>query len=165
MRKLLFVFCTGFLAETVFAADLVEGFWLSVDEKTQKTTAGWEIYQANGVLFGKMLSVAGYPPTTKAGLCKSSYEGFPIPGNVKEMPLVGTPWIFGLKQDGEGAWSRGSIINPEDGKVYKCKITYRKADGKKYKVDVLEMRGEIGLGIGRSQFWTRCAKDTASTVR
>jgi uncharacterized protein (DUF2147 family) len=165
MRKLFFVFCMGFLAETVFAADIVEGFWLSVDEKTQKTTAGWEIYQVNGVLFGRMLSVAGYPSTEKAALCKSSYDGFPIPGNVKEMPLAGTPWIFGLKQDGVGVWSRGSIINPEDGKMYKCKIVFRKADGKKYKIDTLEMRGEIGLGIGRSQFWTRCSKEAASAVR
>ncbi|MDR0785538.1 MAG: DUF2147 domain-containing protein [Treponema sp.] len=164
MRKLLFIFCIGFLAETVFAADPVEGFWLSVDE-TQKTTAGWEIYQTNGVLFGKMLSVAGFPPTLKAVTCKSSYEGFPIPGDVREMPLAGTPWIFGLKRDGEGAWSRGNIIDPESGKMYKCKITFRKADGKKYKTDVLEMRGEIGFGIGRSQFWNRATKDAASALR
>ncbi|MDR0411920.1 MAG: DUF2147 domain-containing protein [Treponema sp.] len=165
MRKLLFVLCMVFLAGTAFAADPVAGFWLSVDEKTHKTTAGWEIYQTNGILFGKMLSVADFPPTSKAILCKSSYEGFPIRGDVREMPLAGTPWIFGLKRDGEGAWSRGSIINPEDGKIYKCKITFRKADGKKYKTDTLEMRGEIGLGIGRSQFWSRCTKEAASSVK
>ena len=29
-------------------ADPVEGFWLSVDEKTNKVTAGWQIYQEGG---------------------------------------------------------------------------------------------------------------------
>ncbi|MDR0643508.1 MAG: DUF2147 domain-containing protein [Treponema sp.] len=165
MRKLFFVFCMGFFVETVFAADPVEGFWLSVDEKTQKTTAGWEIYQTGGLLFGKMLSVAGFSPTEKASSCKSSYEGFPVSGNIKEMPLAGTPWIFGLKKDSEGVWSKGSIVNPEDGKIYKCKIIFHKADGKKYKGDTLEMRGEIGLGIGRSQFWSRANKAEASALK
>jgi hypothetical protein len=31
--------------------------------------------------------------------------------------------------------------------------------------DVLEMRGEIGLGIGRSQFWQKSDQQTASSLR
>jgi uncharacterized protein (DUF2147 family) len=49
--------------------------------------------------------------------------------------------------------------------MYKCKITFRPTDGKKYKVDTLEMRGEIGLGIGKSQYWTKATKEQASALR
>ncbi|MDR0709987.1 MAG: DUF2147 domain-containing protein, partial [Spirochaetaceae bacterium] len=69
-----------------FAADPAEGFWVSVDDKTGRTTAGWELYQQEGKLYGKMLSVAGFPQGLKAIACKESYRGFPIPGKVNELP-------------------------------------------------------------------------------
>ncbi|MDR0374481.1 MAG: DUF2147 domain-containing protein [Treponema sp.] len=154
--------CAGFC----FAEDPALGFWLSVDEKTGKTTAGWEIYQEkNGLLYGKMLSVAEFPQDQIALLCKESYRGFPASGKVNQMRVVGTPWIFGLRQEKEGQWSGGNIINPEDGNMYKCKITFHKANGAKYKTDTLEMRGEIGLGIGRSQFWRKATRAEAAALR
>ncbi len=55
-------------------------------------------------------------------------------------------------------------INPANGKHYNCKIIFRKTDGKKYKVDTLEMRGEIGLGIGRSQYWHKTTQDEADEL-
>ena len=80
------------------------------------------------------------------------------------MPLLGTPWIYGLSSNKTGEWSGGSIVNAEDGKLYKCKITFRQADGKKFQKDVLEMRGEIGLGIGRSQYWQKTDQYGASSL-
>jgi len=145
-------------------SDLVEGYWLSVDEKTGKVTAGWHIFAEGGKLFGKVLSMADYPKTAVAEKCKDSYAGFPTAGKVSQMTVVGTSWIFGLTRDKPGEWSGGHVINPEDGGMYKCKIFYRKADGKKFKADVLEMRGEIGLGIGRSQFWQRTDEVAASSL-
>jgi uncharacterized protein (DUF2147 family) len=156
----LLLFVAGFCS----AADPVEGFWLSVDEKTNKVTAGWEIYQEGGRLFGKILSMTDYASTLQAIPCKESYAGFPIPGKVNQMLVVGTPWIFGLTNDKPGEWSGGNIINAEDGKMYKCKIKYHGADGKKFKTEVLEMRGEIGLGIGRSQYWQKSDRLTASSL-
>jgi uncharacterized protein (DUF2147 family) len=144
-----------------FAADPAEGYWLSVDEKTGKVTAGWEIYQEGGRLYGKVLSTAEHAADVKAVFCKESYRGFPVPGKVNQMIVVGTPWIFGLSRDQEGRWSNGNVIDPTDGNMYKCKITYHSADGGKFKTDTLEMRGEIGLGIGRSQFWQKTSRETA----
>ena len=152
------------IAGFCFAADPVEGFWLSVDEKTGKVTAGWHIYVEGGKAFGKVLSMADHPKTALADKCKDSYSGFPAPGKVSQMTVVGTPWIFGLSPDKPGEWSGGHVVNPEDGHIYKCKIIYRKADGKKFKADVLEMRGEIGLGLGRSQYWEKTDERTASSL-
>jgi uncharacterized protein (DUF2147 family) len=148
-----------FLCGFCFGADLAEGFWISVDDKSGKATAGWEIYADGDILYGKILSVAGHPQDVKAYKCKDSYRGFPLPGKVKDMPVVGTPWIFGLSKDKPGVWIGGQIIDPDNGSMYKCRISYHSEN------DTLEMRGEIGLGIGRSQFWRRCSREEASALR
>ena len=157
-----------FLAVTAglcFAADPAEGYWVSVDDKTGKVTAGWEIYRNGNTLFGKILSVAGYPQDSKAEKCKDSYAGFPVAGRVNQMPVLGTPWIFGLSSSREGQWSGGNVVDPETGNMYKCRITFHRGDGNRYKTDTLEMRGEIGLGIGRSQFWRKSTQAEAAGLR
>jgi uncharacterized protein (DUF2147 family) len=123
------------------------------------------MYQSGGKLFGKMLSLSGFPQTVKAERCKDSYRGFPLDGKVSQMPVVGTPWIFNLTMERAGEWSRGTSIDPSNGNTYQCKITFHAADGARYKTDTLEMRGEIGLGIGRSQFWQRAPREQAASLR
>jgi uncharacterized protein (DUF2147 family) len=165
MKKIALALIFGLIAGGFLAADPVEGYWVSVDEKTGKVTAGWEIYQNGGKLYGKILSVVGYSPDVKADKCKASYPGFPVAGKVNQLPVEGTPWIFGLTMEKPGQWSGGSVVDPETGSMYKCRITYRPMDGNKYKVDTLEMRGEIGLGIGRSQFWIKSTLEEVEGLR
>jgi uncharacterized protein (DUF2147 family) len=152
-------------AGVYLAADPVEGYWVSVDDKTGQVTAGWEIYQSGGKLFGKVLGIVGYSADVKAEKCKDSYAGFPVAGKVNQLPVKGTPWIFGLSMDRPGQWSGGNVVDPETGNMYKCRITFRQADGNRYKVDTLEMRGEIGLGIGRSQFWRKSTRTEVEGLR
>jgi uncharacterized protein (DUF2147 family) len=161
------IFCAVLLLQILpcFAVDPVEGYWVSVDDKTGKVTAGWEMYIVDGKLRGKMHSMADVPQDLIAVKCKDYYRDFPVPGAVNQLPIVGTPWIFGLSSEKPGQWSRGYIVNPEDGKLYQCKITFRAADGKKFPSDVLEMRGEIGLGIGKSQYWRKSTLEEAAGLR
>lgn len=166
MKKVIALVCGLFAAAGLcFAADPVEDCWVSVDDKTGKTTAGWEIYQEGGKLYGKILSITGFPQDSKAEKCKDSYPGFPAPGKVNQMNVVGSTWIYGLSMDKPGQWSGGNVIDPDSGNLYKCKITFHPADGKRYKVDTLEMRGEIGLGIGRSQYWYKSSRTEAGSLR
>jgi uncharacterized protein (DUF2147 family) len=149
-----------------FAVDPAEGFWISTDEESGKDTAGWEIYIQNDKLYGRILSIAGIPQTMQAINCKDNYKDFPIPGKVNEMTIVGTPWIFGLvpgRQPGE--WRRGNIIDPVQGELYGCTITFRPAGSRSgsrtFQSDTLEMRGAIGP-FGRSQFWRRVTQAQAA---
>ena len=166
-KSAIFVMVFIFLTAFCFASDPAEGFWISVDEKTGKNTAGWEIYTLGNKLYGRILSVAGYPQNVKAEKCKDSYRDFPVHGKVNQMTVVGTPWIFDLTLDraGAGNWSGGQVIDPDSGSMYKCKIIFRPRDGKKFMDDTLEMRGEIGLGIGRSQYWRKATSEEASALR
>ena len=162
------VFLLGmvFIPAFCFGEDPAEGFWLSVDEKTGKATGGWELYVVGDMLLGKVLSLADLPQDKIASQCKESYRGFPLPGKVNEMPVVGTPWIFGLTRNKEpGSWKDGHVIDAGTGSMWKCKIIYRPGDGKKFMTDVLEMRGELFLGIGRSQYWQKSTLEEASSLR
>lgn len=165
MKRLITVCCFAlFGLVTLAAQDKVEGFWKSVDE-AGKTTAAWKIYQKDAVLFGEIITVPGQSDAKLADKCLPSYKGFPVVGEVNKMTVVKTPFIYGLKMKSPGKWEGGNIIDPKEGKLYQCKINFRAADGKKYKTDVLEMRGEIGLGIGRSQFWVRTTEAEIETLR
>jgi len=146
-----------------FAADPVEGFWMSVDDKTGEIKSGWEIYESNGYMYGKMLSAVGQSSTAKATRCRDSYAGFPIAGKANQLPLLGTPWLFGLSRESPGKWTNGNIINPEDGNMYKCTLIHHPADGKKFKQEALEIRGQL-LVFSGSQYWKRATREEASAL-
>ena len=166
MKRLMTIFAALIFAGSLcFAADPAEGFWISVDEKTNQDTAGWQIWQDGGKLSGKILSVADKPQDEKAtGGKGKSYDNFMKGADIATLTTVGTTWIWDLTQQGEGKWANGYIIDPGDGKRYKCRITFHKADGKKYKTDTLEMRGEVGP-FGRSQYWKKGTEAEASGLR
>jgi uncharacterized protein (DUF2147 family) len=153
------------MVTTLCAADSVEGYWKSIDEKTGKVTAAWHIYQENNKLYGVIVTVPNQTDSKIAIACKSAYKDFPVAGDVSKMTVVNTPFIFGLTRKTAGQWENGNIIDPKDGKIYKCKITFHAADNAKFKTDMLEMRGEIGLGIGRSQYWERTNEAEIEAMR
>ena len=157
---LVLFFVTGF----TFANDSAEGFWISVDEKTEKETAGWKIWVENDVLYGKILSAADTTLDDTAGGKGKSYDNFQNGIDVSTVKVIGTTWIWGLTKQKDGKWADGYIIDPENGSRYKCKITFHKADGKKYLSDTLEMRGEVGP-FGRSQFWNKVTEEEAIAVK
>jgi len=150
-------------AGTGFAGDPVEGFWMSVDDKTGEIKSGWEIYENNGVMYGKMLSAVGFTSATKATRCRDSYANFPIAGKVNQLPLLGTPWMFGLRRENAGKWSNGNIVNPEDGNMYKLTLIHHPVDGKKFKQETLEIRGQL-LVFSGSQYWKRATFEQASSL-
>lgn len=164
--KKLFLLVAVFMCFSLLSvfADPVEGLWKSIDEKSGKVTAVWKIYVQGEKLFGEMLVVLGKKPDAKAEKCTKDYPGFPRAGKVSNMLLIGTPFMFNLEKKAVGSWHNGYIIAPDNGKYYYCKVTFRAKDGKKYKTDCLEMRGEIGLGIGRSQLWVRATDAEAQSL-
>jgi uncharacterized protein (DUF2147 family) len=143
------------LSASLFASDPVEGYWKSIDEKTNKVTAVWKIYIKENRLFGEIITIADKPDSTLAEKVKKTYKNFPIQGqDLRFRRVVRTPWIYNLKSKKRGKWYGGQIVDPKTGKLYSCKITFRpKGSKKRFKQDTLEMRGEIGFGIGRSQYW------------
>lgn len=165
IKTVLAVVAMSVMSVFAFAKDPCEGFWISVDDKTGNPSGGWCITVDGDTLTGEMTNVPNQDNSTLAfgAAGKGPYSDFPVKGELKDMPVVGTPWIYNMKKVSEGKWAKGHIIDPGDGSKYACTITFHAADGKKYKVDTLEMRGSIGP-FGRSQFWVACTEDEARDV-
>ena len=71
------------------------------------------------------------------------------PGDKKDKAILGMEIMWGFKRSG-AEYTGGRILDPEDGKVYKCKL--KVIDGGKK----LEVRGYVGISlIGRTQTWVR----------
>lgn len=130
-----------FAATSAFAAGSPIGKWRTIDDKTKKEKSIVEIYSSGGVLYGKILQLL--QPEDQGKICDK------CPGADKNKPTVGLVIIKGLKQDGD-EYSGGTILDPKEGKVYKCKIEVLDNGNK------LKVRGFIGFSlIGRNQFWYR----------
>jgi uncharacterized protein (DUF2147 family) len=67
----------------------------------------------------------------------------------RSLSLLGQSILQGMKYDGAGEWSGGSIYDPDSGRTYKCRLA-------RLDHDRLQVRGFIGIALlGRSQVWTR----------
>jgi uncharacterized protein (DUF2147 family) len=131
---LIFAFSVGLLAQDVF------GRWKTVDDYSGKEKSIIEIYEENGKVYGKIVELIN-PEITDPTCRKCS-------GIDKDQPLVGLQIIKGLEMDGD-EFNGGKILDPENGKLYKCYITLEE-------LDTLKVRGYIGISLfGRTQYWYR----------
>lgn len=119
------------------------GLWKNIDDVTGKPKALIRISENKGELEGRIEQLfrpAGEDQNPKCVKCE---------GVLKDQPIVGMVFMSGLKKSGD-EYNGGEILDPDNGKVYKSKLTL--VDGGK-KVNV---RGYIGIPmLGRSQVWVR----------
>jgi uncharacterized protein (DUF2147 family) len=134
--------CLFAVAAMVSAATPV-GVWRTIDDKTGKERSIVRISEVNGELQGvveKLFDLPGDDPKHLCDKCK---------GERKDQPIQGMTILWGLKQNGD-EWSGGEILDPKNGKIYRCKMKPSE-DGKQ-----LNVRGFIGVSLlGRSQTWHR----------
>ncbi|MBA2655649.1 MAG: DUF2147 domain-containing protein [Tatlockia sp.] len=125
---------------SIFAAATPAGNWTTIDDSTGLKRAVVRLSVSNGSLNGSLVKV--YPQPGDSGVCSK------CPGNLRDKPVQGLQFIWGLKDMGNGVWEGGQILDPRNGKIYKAKMTL---DG-----DKLYVRGYIGItAIGRTQTWVR----------
>jgi uncharacterized protein (DUF2147 family) len=131
---------TGLATSVVGAAESPLGRWGTIDEKSGKVKSVVEIYDQGGKLFGKIVSLS--EPNNEQGKPKICTK---CTGADKDQPIVGLVIIKELGPGGE-RYKGGTILDPEDGKVYKAEIWPE--DGK------LKVRGYLGM-FYRTQTWLR----------
>jgi len=117
------------------------GTWHSIDDANGKPKAEIIIRDSGGVLVGKVERSLQAPSAEPlCNLCTDDRKG---------QPKIGLEIIRGAQRSGADAvWEGGTIVDPENGKVYKLRLTPQ--DGGK----TLQVRGYIGPFF-RNQLWQR----------
>ena len=128
-----------FITSLGFAQSIV-GKWITIDDETGVEKSVVEIYETNGLYFGKVIKIMeAEHRNKKCTLCT---------GDDKDKPILGLVVIKKLSKNNE-VFNGGTITDPKNGKQYRCKISL---DGK----NKISVRGYIGISLfGRSQTWIR----------
>jgi uncharacterized protein (DUF2147 family) len=117
------------------------GEWRTIDDNTGKPRAVVKIFERSGLLYGIVeRPLEEHPQITKCDACEDDRRG---------KTILGMEIIRGLHADGD-QWDGGTILDPETGKVYRCKLSLK--DGGRR----LAVRGYLGISLlGRTQTWER----------
>jgi uncharacterized protein (DUF2147 family) len=115
------------------------GTWKTIDDETQKEKSHVELFEGNGMLYGKIVKLLKSAPDKICDKC---------PDERKNKPLMGMIIVTELKKK-EGHYQDGSILDPEKGKWYGCKMWLKEGDS-----NTLVVRGSIGP-FYRTQYWYR----------
>ncbi|MFC1887325.1 DUF2147 domain-containing protein [Candidatus Cloacimonadota bacterium] len=119
------------------------GKWKTIDDETGEPKSIIEIWEENGMLYGRIEFLFLEPDEDPNPLCDK------CTGELKDQPVLGMVILKDLKQSGQ-QWKGGTILDPDNGKTYKCKIEVIE-EGKRLKV-----RGFIGVSLlGRTQYWEK----------
>jgi uncharacterized protein (DUF2147 family) len=119
-------------------ADKIEGVWFN-DKKDAKI----QIYKSNdGKFYGKIIWLKDGLINGKPKLDENNQKAI-----LRTQQIMGMQILKGFQKQGDN-FSDGTIYDPENGKTYDCKMTYK---GK-----TLSIRGFIGISIiGRTTVWER----------
>ncbi|MDD3080467.1 MAG: DUF2147 domain-containing protein [Paludibacter sp.] len=119
--------------------DKIIGKWKTIDDKDGSAKSIVLIFKAtNGKYYGKIEKLFKNPDKICAE-CE---------GTNKNKPLLGMMIINSMKEK-DGTLTGGTILDPNNGKIYYCNINYNKVNGQ------LNVRGSLDKNgwIGRSQTW------------
>ncbi len=139
MKRIIFIFILSicFVGQSFAQRTSPVGKWKTVDDNTGKTKSVVEISERGGKLYGKVLEL--FDPPEPNPVCEECAAD-----DARHMkPIVGLEIIRNMEKDGD-EWEDGDILDPENGKVYRCKLWVE--EGK------LKVRGYIAF-LYRTQTW------------
>ena len=143
MKSTVTAILLAFAAGTALAQATPVGLWKTIDDETKTEKSQVRITESGGVLNGKIEKLTD--PAKQDAKCDKCAD------ERKDKPVIGMTIVRNAKADAALAvWEGGEILDPNDGKVYRLKMTPIEG-GKK-----LEVRGFIGFALlGRTQTWVR----------
>lgn len=135
------------------AAEVVEGYWKSIDEKG-KITAYWKFWLEGSELKGTIVKVPNQADSTTCTACKNDSQKYY--GKL----IIGTVWLYGFKKDGD-KWVKGKIVDSGTGDIYWGSV--EPVDNG----NAIKLRGSLdkwGLA-GKTQKWQRSSEQEIKTVK
>ncbi len=135
----IYIFSFFLLISFTMSSQSIFGKWKTVDDETGEEKSIVEIYEKEGKVFGKIIDIL---IGDKNALCDK------CPGEDKNKKILGFELIKNLTKSGV-YYRNGTIIDPEKGKKYKCRLALIEGNP-----EILEVRGYIAF-LYESQYWKR----------
>jgi uncharacterized protein (DUF2147 family) len=127
--------------------DAIVGLW-----NTPDNDAKIEIYRCGSEYCGRIsyLEETTFPPDDEGGMAGlPKIDRYNPNPELRHRSLVGLTFLEGFRFAGDSAWESGRIYNPENGKIYKARISLTNQDR-------LMLRGYWGVSLlGRTETWVR----------
>jgi uncharacterized protein (DUF2147 family) len=118
----------------------IVGKWKTIDDETGDAKSVVEVFLKSGKIYAKVVEIL--EPENKNRVCTK------CSGEDKNKPILGLTIIKGLTKD-DSEYNSGEILDPKNGKLYKCALSLESKDK-------LKVRGYIGFSLlGRTQYWYR----------
>jgi uncharacterized protein (DUF2147 family) len=143
MKKTAFALSLLVAAGAALAQSTPVGLWKTIDDETKTEKSFVRVSETGGVLSGKIEKIVD--PAKQDSKCDKCSDAR------KDQRVLGMTIIEGVKKSAdEPYWDSGTILDPNNGKAYKVRLTPK--DGGK----VLDVRGYFGAPMfGRTQTWIR----------
>jgi uncharacterized protein (DUF2147 family) len=117
----------------------ITGNWKTIDDETGEEKSIVNIYEKDGKIYGNIIEILN--PKKKNSTCTD------CEGANKNKPILGMTIINGLSKD-DGIYAGGTILDPSNGKVYKCRLKLGEDQ------NLLEVRGYVAF-FYKTQYWRR----------
>jgi len=129
------------LSSMAFSQQNVLGKWKTIDDETGKERSIVEIYEQNGLIFGKVIKTFPGPGEDPDPVCNQCEPTDPR----HNKKIIGMTIIQNMKKTGD-EYTAGNILDPKNGKVYSCKLWVEGSE--------LKVRGYWGM-FYRTQTWKK----------
>ena len=129
-----------FTVTTAFG-QTITGKWKTIDDNTGEAKSIVEIFEKDGKFYGKVVKIFLEPNEDPDPVCDECEKDDPR----YKKKIIGMEIIKALEKD-DKEYSGGNILDPENGKVYRCRLWVEGDD--------LMVRGYWGPFF-RTQTWKR----------
>jgi uncharacterized protein (DUF2147 family) len=140
MRGALLVVFSFFMSASQAQGTIV-GKWKTIDDETQEPRSVVEIFERDGKVYGKIVKLFRKPGEDPDPVCDECDSDDPR----YKKKIIGMEILREIVKSGD-QYSDGNILDPNNGKVYTCKIWLEGTD--------LKLRGYWGPFF-RTQTWLR----------
>ncbi|WP_299117845.1 DUF2147 domain-containing protein [uncultured Winogradskyella sp.] len=130
---ILFCFTSSLYSQSIL------GKWKTIDDETGKEKSIVNIYMKDGKYFGDIVELINPKrPNPLCEVCK---------GENKDKPVLGMTIIKDMELS-DDVFESGTILNPSNGKVYKCQLKLEENN------NLLQVRGYVAF-FYKTQYWKR----------
>jgi len=129
------------IAANAIGQNSIVGKWKTIDDETNEPRSIVEIFEKNGKYYGKIISLFPRLNEDEDPTCLECFKE----DDRYQKKIIGMEILRDMQRSGD-EYTEGNVLDPNNGKIYKCKIWIE--------ANNLKLRGYWGPFF-RTQTWLR----------